>query len=92
MQDGARPHIVPTVHAGHYNHFLDQCIGHQEPIKWPPQSLVLCHVIFFCVDDRKRKSTNHNPKHLMKWNKQFKIIIATLPVDFLRKNVEFCVF
>jgi hypothetical protein len=38
MQDGAPPHFVPIVHAGNYNHFSYQGIGHQEPIKWPSQS------------------------------------------------------
>jgi len=65
MQDGAPPHFVPTVHAWHYSHFPDQCIGHQEPIKWPPQNPCFTP----CVDGPKRKSTNHNPKHLMNWNK-----------------------
>jgi hypothetical protein len=49
MQDGARPHFVPTVHAGHYNHFPDQCIGHQEPIIWPPQSPCFTPCDFFVV-------------------------------------------
>jgi hypothetical protein len=62
---------VPTVHAGHYNHLPDKCIGHQEPIKWPPQS----RCFMPCDDGPKGKSTNHNPKHFMNWNKQFKICL-----------------
>jgi hypothetical protein len=54
MQDGAPPRFVPTVHAGNYNHFSDQCIGHQEPIKWSPQSpcFKLCDFFFVWIVQR----------------------------------------
>lgn len=66
MQDGARPHFVPTVHAEHYNHFSDQCIGHQEPIIWPPQSLCLMPCDFcVCVCGKpKEKVYQSQPKTL----------------------------
>jgi len=72
---------VPTVHAGHYNHFPDQCIGHQEPIIWPPQSPCFMPVSLSLsfVQMAQRESLPITTQNMF----------ATLPVYFLRKNVGF---